>query len=134
MRDPQIQALIPSSPGFAVVVTSQPAPQRTPKPTPKQVLSCVGRNPKDGILRESPVKGLTRPLQQTLEQGTTEKEPRDTLMQTPTTPVYDWSTIYQVDLANRSGQSITPAGDRDMDMGLDPETTTQNEPDSNNNL
>jgi hypothetical protein len=134
IRDPQIQALIPSSPGFAVVVTSQPAPQRTPKQAPKQVLSRVGRDPEEAFLRESPVEGLTRPLQQTPEQGTTEQEPKDTLMQTPTTPVRVWSVIHQVDLVNRSGQSAAPAGDREMDMGLDPKTTTQNEPDSDNDL
>jgi hypothetical protein len=93
------------------------------------VLSRAGRDPEEAILREPPVKGLTRPLQ-----GTTEQEPKDTLMQIPTTPTRDWSIIQQVDLVNRSGQLIAPAGDREMDMGLDPETTTQNEPDSDSDL
>ena len=113
----QIQALIPSSPGFAVVVASQPAQQ-----APKQVSKQARRDP------EAP------------EQETTGQEPKEASLQTPrqqtpTTPVVDWSAIQQVDLVNRLDQSVaSQPRDGEMDTGWDPATITQNEPDSEDEL
>jgi hypothetical protein len=112
-RDLQVQALIPSSPGFAVVVASQPA-QQAPIQTPTQ----ARHNPEDGIPRVP-------------------EKPKTPSRQSPTqtTPIIDWSAIQQVDLANKLDQSAASLpGETEMDLGLDPETTTQNEPDSDNDL
>ena len=132
IRDPQIQALIPSSPGFAVVVASQPAPQRgldqAPTQAPKQATTQVRSDPEEGIPR-FPGSG-----------STTGQEPKEPSMQTPrqqtpTTPVVDWSAIQQVNLVNISGQlAASLPGDGEMDIGWDPATLTQNEPDSENDL
>jgi hypothetical protein len=118
----QIQALIPSSPGFAVVVASQPAQQ-----APTQVSKQARRDP------EAPEQETTRqeprevspqtPKQQTLRQ------------QTPTILAADWPSIQQVDLVNRLDQSAASRpSDMEIDMGWDPTTLTQNEPDSDHDL
>jgi hypothetical protein len=132
IRDPQIQALIPSSPGFAVVVASQPAPQEGPNqaPTqaPKPATTQARSDPEEGIPR-FPGRGFTAG-QEPKESST--QMPRQ---QTPTTPIVDWSAIQQVDLVNKSGQSAASLpGDGVMDTGWDPATLTQNEPDSENDL
>jgi len=112
-RDPQVQALVPSSPGFAVVVASQPAQQAPTRYNPED---GIPRVPEDGIPR-APEDGTPRI-----------PEPKTPSPQTPTqtTPVVNWSTIQQ-----------SPArlpNEREIDMGWDPITPTQNEPGSDNDL
>jgi hypothetical protein len=111
-RDLQVQALIPSSPGFAVVVASQPAQQAS-----TQMPTQARYNPEEDIPRVPEPK---TPSPQTLTQ---------------TTPIVDWSAIQQVDLVNKSDQlAASRPGDREIDMGWDPTTPTQNEPGSDNDL
>jgi hypothetical protein len=128
LRDPQVQALIPSSPGFAVVVASQPAQQ-----APIQMPTQARHNPEEGIPR-FPEEGIPR----VPEDGTPRvPEPKTPSPQTPTqtTPIIDWPALQQVDLANKPDQSTACLpGEREIDMGWDPITPTQNEPGSDNDL
>jgi hypothetical protein len=127
-RDPQVQALIPSSPGFAVVVASQLVQQ-----APTQMPTQARHNPEDGTPKV-PEDGIPRVPEDSILRA---PEPKTPSRQTPTqtTPIVDWSTIQQANLVNKLGQSTASLpGDRELDMGWDPTTPTQNEPGSNNDL
>jgi hypothetical protein len=126
-RDLQVQALIPSSPGFAVVVASQLAQQ-----APTQV-PTARHNPEDGTPKV-PEDGIPRVPEDSTPRAPKAKTPSP---QTPTqpTPIVEWSAIHQANLVNKSGQSAASLpGNREIDMGWDLTTPTLNEPGSNNDL
>jgi hypothetical protein len=101
LRDPQVQVLIPSSPGFAVVVASQPAQQ-----TPQQVLTL------EESIHRIPGKNQTT-------EGLTTDKPETTEHNIPSQPTPIITSL---------------PDDREIDMGWDPTTPTQNEPGSDNDL
>ena len=92
--------------------------------------------------RHNPEKGIPRVPEEGIprvpEDGTPRfPEPKTPSPQTPTqtTPIIDWPALQQVDLANKPGQSAACLpGEREIDMGWDPITPTQNEPGSDNDL
>jgi len=84
--------------------------------------------------RHNPEEGTPRVPEEDIPRVPKPKTPSP---QTPTqtTPIVDWSAIQQVDLVNKLGQSAASLpGDREIDMGWDPTTPTQNEPGSDNDL